>query len=232
MLVSGSADATVRIWSASSGFKYSAAHELSSLHSGEVTGVSVHPTGKFCTTTSADQTWAFVDLLAGSPVFTVAKSDIGGYTAGSLHPDGLLFCTADTGFQVRLWDIKSKDNVVSFGGHTAAINSIAFSENGFYLATGSADKTVKMWDLRRLADPIFASEQISGEVNRVTFDHSGQYIAVAGADIQVYSVKDSLSHVARLSGHKGSVTGVTWGADAKSVFSVSTDKTLKTFSSK
>jgi pre-mRNA-processing factor 19 len=84
-----------------------------------------------------------------------------------------------------------------------------------------------------LADPIFASEEISGNVNRVAFDHSGQYVAVAGADIQLYSVKESsLAHVARLSGHKGAVTGVAWGTDAKSVFSVSSDKTLKTFSSK
>ena len=34
-------------------------------------------------------------------------------------------------------------------GHVKGILSADFSANGFHLATGSSDNTVRLWDLRR-----------------------------------------------------------------------------------
>ena len=45
---------------------------------------------------------------------------------------------------------QERTNVASFDGHTEAITSISFSENGYYLATAAKDSTVKLWDLRKL----------------------------------------------------------------------------------
>ena len=39
----------------------------------------------------------------------------------------------------------------SLDAHSAAINSISFSENGYTVATGSQDNSVRIWDLRKLA---------------------------------------------------------------------------------
>lgn len=40
--------------------------------------------------------------------------------------------------------------MVNFPGHSGPITSIAFSENGYYLATAADDSSVKLWDLRKL----------------------------------------------------------------------------------
>ena len=56
-----------------------------------------------------------------------------------VHPDGLILGSGTTDGMVRIWDIKSQQNVVSFTGHGGAIGSLCFSENGYYCATTGAD---------------------------------------------------------------------------------------------
>ena len=235
-LVSASHDGAVRVWTAKSGLAYATAHTFGELHTAEVTALSVHPCGSFFASASRDQSWAFVDLAAAASVYTVSSDgQTGAVSAASFHPDGFLLATAteDAKFQLRLWEIKSKENVISFPGHAGRIYSISFSENGFYLATGSADRCVKMWDLRNLNSPIFASEQGEQPVTSVSFDHSGEYLAVGGQDVHLYHVKSPvpgpLEHLNRLVGHAGTVTDLAWGPNARSVFTVSADKTLKVY---
>jgi histone-binding protein RBBP4 len=54
---------------------------------------------------------------------------------------------------VRLWDVREKNKVVHVvrDAHEGDINCIAFNPiNEFVLATGSADKSLALWDLRNL----------------------------------------------------------------------------------
>ena len=73
---------------------------------------------------------------------------------------------------------------IEMGNHTAAINSLAADANGRYLATGSDDKTVRIWDLERghlqsiLRPPI--AEGSEGKIYAVAMTPDGQWVAVAG----------------------------------------------------
>ena len=51
---------------------------------------------------------------------------------------------------VRVWDVKTQQNVVTFEGHKGTVSSLNFSENGFYLVTAGPDG-FKSWDLRKVA---------------------------------------------------------------------------------
>jgi WD40 repeat protein len=48
---------------------------------------------------------------------------------------------------VKLWSIELQKEVTKLQGHSESIYSLAFSPGGKYLASGSGDKTVKLWSM-------------------------------------------------------------------------------------
>lgn len=75
-----------------------------------------------------------------------------------------------------------------FLGHSGAITTISFSENGYYLATAADDACVKLWDLRKLRN--FKTLQLDEgyQIKDLCFDQSGTYLAVAGSDVRYVKV--------------------------------------------
>jgi len=149
-----------------------------------------------------------------------------GYTCAAFHPDGLLMATG-TDANVRVWDIKSQQNNATFEGHTAPVSCIAFSENGYYLATGSADATVKIFDLRKLKN-IHTIDGGGVPVTSVAFDFSGQFVAVGGAGVSVY---ESKGWGKLKTFEAGAVTGLGFGKAASMVVAGTEDGVVKVYKS-
>lgn len=107
-----------------------------------------------------------------------------------IHPDGLLLGTGGADRNVYIWDIKEAKSVAEFTGHTAPVNNMAFSENGYYMATTAEDNTVRLWDLRMKKILNFKTFEYDSSYNphAVAFDYSGTYMAVAGKDVRCVSV--------------------------------------------
>lgn len=66
-------------------------------------------------------------------------------------------------------------------GHTSGVSDLAFSPDGKWLATASADKTVRVWEVATGRESlVFASH--TGWVHAVVFSPSGDWIASGGND--------------------------------------------------
>jgi len=234
VVLSASQDATARVWACtdSTNWKapYSCAHVIRK-HSAEVTDLSVHPLGDFFLTSSRDKSWALHDFSNGKCVRHVQDQE-SGYSCMKFHPDGLILAGGTENNTVQVWDIKDQVTVATLSGHEGEIQALSFSENGYYLATGSTDGTVKLWDLRKPLN--IQTIKTDGPVNNVHFDSTGQYLAIGGKTVQVYNfeTKSSMSLTVEFKEHEASVMGVCLGSHAKSLASVSMDRTLRLYKAK
>lgn len=84
-----------------------------------------------------------------------------------------------------------------------------FSVNGFRLATGSDDHTIRIWDLRtrREAYQVPAHSKLISSVRFAP--HSGEFLVSASFDgtVKVWSGRD-YKPLASIAGHEGRISGV------------------------
>jgi pre-mRNA-processing factor 19 len=227
VILSTSADGTAIVWSGSSG-AYTATYTLKD-HKGEVSGLSIHPSGSYVVTASLDRTWAFYDLGTGKCRQVVSDEKVqGGYTRVQFHPDGLILGTGTADSFVRIFDVKAQKNVATFKGHVGAVSGLSFSENGFYLASGDDNGTVKLWDLRKLECLQTITDKSIKAVHNLEFDPSGTFLAVASADIKLLAANGKAWEVVHtFAEHTADVTAVKFGRDASFFVSTSMDRSLK-----
>jgi len=226
VVLTASADRTARVWQRNKKGEFNEAARLPG-HSDEITAITLHPSNNYAATGGRDGRWALHDVVKthDAPLQTV---DSGApLSVVQFHVDGLLLATGDSLGSVGLYDVLSKQRALSFDAHQGGVSAIAFSENGYNLVTsGSADSSVKLWDLRKqLCVHTLRLEKGYG-VKALQFDHSGSYVAVAGADVRVFAGK-TLTHVKTFTDHAAAVTGVAFGDDAKWLVSTSADHTVR-----
>jgi len=82
---------------------------------------------------------------------------------------------------VRIADVESGEIVHVLSGHRAAIRNIAFSPDGRFLATTSADRLLKVWDLQNEAE-IWSVVAHENDMSALAFSHDGRTVATAGND--------------------------------------------------
>jgi len=78
--------------------------------------------------------------------------------------------------------------VAELRGHTSCVNSVAFHPSGKYLASGSNDKTIRIWDVNTQQQVAELSPIVPGQRIRVTsvaFDPTGKYLASGFNDCPV-----------------------------------------------
>lgn len=230
--ISSGADKTVRFWGEKEGGSWGAQGSIAA-HKGDVTGLAVHPSGYYVASASTDSTWCLHDIESAKTIATYgALPDVEGsfaYTSFSGHPDGVLNAGGTKDGIVRVWDARQATSLAaSLDSHPGkALTTLGFSENGYYLATGSSsDSLVNVFDLRKLK--LLSGWNLPAEnaVHEVRFDPSAQFLTVAGTDLRVYANK-TWDELLKFDDNNGVITAARWGNLGSEIVLSGLDRTVR-----
>jgi hypothetical protein len=120
---------------------------------------------------------------------------------------------------IKLWDITSQKEFSKLQDEKMdSVNSISFSENGFYLAScGVEDTQVRIWDIRKNKIVKNINLQEGNYVNKVEFDSTGNYLTMAGNNVSICDIH-SIEIAHKLQAHTNIVTSVRFGDNLDSFF--------------
>jgi WD40 repeat protein len=112
-------------------------------------------------------------------------------------------------------------------GHAGVVTSIAYSDDGLRLVSGSRDKTIRVWDTKN-GNRLACLTGHESEVTSLAFSPNGRHFASASNDksICIWDI-DTSYLVARWRGHSESVTCVAYSPDGKRIASGSNDGTVR-----
>ena len=186
LMVTGGGDGKVKVWNVSTGFCFVTFGE----HTAPVTAVTFmggrggH--GLAVVSASLDGTVRAYDLVRyrnfrtlSAPVpaqfVSLATDDAGEIAcAGTLEP-----------FSIYVWSLQSGRVTDVLSGHEGPIVSLAFSAAAGLLASGSWDRTVRLWDVFRTGTTATETLSHGSDVLAVAFRPDGGEVAAATLDGQI-----------------------------------------------
>lgn len=194
-------------------------------HSGELTGLSVHPTSALVALASLDRTYSLHELSGMKEVYRSKPSD-DVFTALDIHPDGALLAVGTQTSRIQVCDVRTGRPAAYIAppeesaGQPFTVGTLSFSENGYHLLAPNGSSSVAIWDLRKMTVAHSISLGESFEVSRVRYDWGAQYFAVSGNEgVRVFAHK-TWQELARFD-DVDQVTDVVFGERGKEIWATS-----------
>ena len=190
-LAAGGCDRAVRVWNLADGVAKAKLEQTVENHADWVLGCALSADGKYLITAGRDKTAKVWDLKAKESVVTFPEHQAIVYGV-AVKADGTAGFSVGADKQLRTWKPGGEGKQVkNAGGHGDEVFKVVAHPKQPMLATSSADKTVRLWNLDTLA----AGKTLAGLndfVYAVAFSPNGELVAGGSYDgeVRVWKVAD------------------------------------------
>jgi WD40 repeat protein len=156
-----------------------------------------------------------------SSVFKICDKEV---LALSFSPDEQTLAAGCSDGKIQLW--RNQKPPITLNGHSGPVRSLVFSSDG-KLASGSEDKTVRVWD-GITGQQLWVTDAHKDGILAVAFSSDAKKLASASKDktVKLWDVS-SAQKLVELIGHKFEVSAVAFSPDGKTVATGGEDKTIK-----
>jgi WD40 repeat protein len=187
-LASGSKDKTIKLWNVKTG----QLKKTLKKHDSHVYSVSFSPDGQTLASGSWDNTIKLWNVNTETEIPTKMRHGINPckepfeecmakvYSVSFSH-DGKTLASGSLDKTIKLWNVKTGEEIRTFLGHKNAVLSVSFSHDDRTLASGSWDKTIKLWDIgtgQEIVTDMSHDQPIWG----VSFNHNSKSLASGSED--------------------------------------------------
>lgn len=184
--VTGSADGAIKVWDTQSGFCIITFTQ----HTAEVTALKFSARNVLFSASLDGSVRAF-DLKRYRNFRVFVAPERVQFSSLAVDPSGELVCAGSLdNFDIHVWNVQSSALVDRLSGHEGPVQSLDFSPDGSLLASGSWDRTAKLWSFFGRTS---TTEQavFQAEVINVCFRPDGKQFAASTRDglVAVYDVK-------------------------------------------
>ncbi|KAI0266497.1 WD repeat protein [Gloeopeniophorella convolvens] len=188
-IATGGDDGKVKLWNTRSGFCVI----TFSQHTASVSAVRFASQGQVLFSASLDGTVRAFDLIRYRNFRTFTSPSPVQFSCLAVDPSGeVITAGSSDSFEVFLWSVQTGKLLDILSGHEGPISSLAFSPITNVLASGSWDKSVRVWNVfgrSHAVEPF----QLNADVLSIAFRPDGQELVVSTLDGQLTFFSTSLS---------------------------------------
>ena len=137
---------------------------------------------------SKDKSWSFHNLFQGVKLASFHEEQE--INQIEFHPDGLMLVTGLKNGTIKIYDIRSHQEIFKMTDYQGELSSISFSNKGLnFAAAWKSSDTLRIFNLRKLGKEV-NEVKLSDKVNSVSFDNYGGYfLAGAGSALSIHNLK-------------------------------------------
>jgi WD40 repeat protein len=224
-LISGGQDETVRLWKTDTGELLRTREE----HWGAINALAFSADGEmFWSGSNNDReirSWFSSDGGKGSKrqdfLPYMKPNDV--YTATVFSPDAEILIRASTataptlgdGFLIFFTALQdTRTSTILSATHADPVSVLTLHADGNLLATGSADQTIQLWNMKETSKPRHILTKHTGGITAIAFSATGKLIASGSSDktVQLWDVETG-KPLDTVTEHTNEITAVTFSGD-------------------